>query len=229
MSRMIWVRHGESRANILKLLSCRKVDLPLTDKGRLQAEQTAAVLSRLPVSGVFASPLLRAVETAEIIAAPLRLPVTVLDNFIEVQLGELEDSGSRPESWRQYYETLAAWQAGAFELRFPGGEDACMVRRRLRAGIEHILAAGDPWGVKVIVGHAGIFTAGLPELCRGQDVSGYLAAELHNCAIGELEMARRPEGWAGRVLRWADTSHLSGKAARQASVSMNAIAPGRAG
>jgi probable phosphoglycerate mutase len=229
MSRLLWVRHGESQANILKLLSSSKVDLPLTDKGRLQAEQTAAALSRLPVSGVYASPLLRAVQTAGIIAAPLRLPVRVLDNFKEVQVGELEDLGSRPEGWRRYYEILAAWQAGALELSFPGGEDALKVRRRLRAGIEGILAGGDPQGMNVIVGHAGVFTAGLPDLCPAQDLTGYLAAELHNCAVGELELARGPEGWAGRVLRWADTSHLSGRAARQASVSMSAITSGLAG
>jgi probable phosphoglycerate mutase len=229
MSRLLWVRHGESQANILKLLSCSKVDLPLTEKGCLQAEQTAAALSRLPVAGVYASPLLRAVQTAEIIAAPLRLPVRVLDNFKEVQVGELEDLGSRPAGWRRYYEILAAWQAGALELSFPGGEAAYDVRKRLRAGIERILAGGDPQGMKIIVGHAGVFTAGLPELCPAQDVSGYLSAELHNCAVGELELARGPQGWAGRVLRWADTSHLSGKAARQASVSLSAIASRQAG
>jgi broad specificity phosphatase PhoE len=38
MTRVYLVRHGENKANITKEFSSRKVDYPLTPKGRLQAE-----------------------------------------------------------------------------------------------------------------------------------------------------------------------------------------------
>src|SRR5579872_6100860 len=85
------VRHGENLANITKEFSYKLVDYPLTPKGVLQAEQTAAFfLNTIPLMAAFASPLKRARETAEIIARAQNLSVTVLEEFREVNVGDME-------------------------------------------------------------------------------------------------------------------------------------------
>lgn len=77
-----FVRHGEvhNPANVVY------ADLPgfdLSDLGRRQAEAAAERLADCPVVGVWASPLLRALRTAEPIAAAHRLPVRVDDGLVE--------------------------------------------------------------------------------------------------------------------------------------------------
>ncbi|MGH2510245.1 MAG: histidine phosphatase family protein, partial [Ktedonobacteraceae bacterium] len=84
------VRHGENPANITHEFSYKLIDYPLTPKGVLQATQTAEFLKGTPIDAIYSSPLKRAHETAHIIAAPHQLPVTVIEGFREVNVGELE-------------------------------------------------------------------------------------------------------------------------------------------
>ena len=63
------VRHGQSRANVERVFSNGRVDLPLTDEGREQARRAARWLGGRGIRHVFSAPLLRARETAGILAA----------------------------------------------------------------------------------------------------------------------------------------------------------------
>jgi probable phosphoglycerate mutase len=67
-------RHGETDWNRSGTLQ-GWIDIPLNEQGRQQAEEMASVLAWKGFSRIWSSPLLRASETAEIIAANLRLPV----------------------------------------------------------------------------------------------------------------------------------------------------------
>src|SRR6266849_4142833 len=85
------VRHGENQANVTKEFSYKLVDYPLNAKGVQQAEQTAAYFQRaIPLDAAFASPLKRASQTGEIIARAQNLPLTVMEEFREVNVGEFE-------------------------------------------------------------------------------------------------------------------------------------------
>jgi broad specificity phosphatase PhoE len=61
------IRHGENKANITREFSCKTVDYPLTEKGKIQAKQTAEALANLKMDKIVSSPLLRAKQTAEAI------------------------------------------------------------------------------------------------------------------------------------------------------------------
>lgn len=67
MSRLFYVRHGESEANEKNIFAGGLNDSPLTEKGRIQAVQAAKSLPK-DIRYVISSPLSRAKETAEIIA-----------------------------------------------------------------------------------------------------------------------------------------------------------------
>lgn len=122
MNRLLLVRHGENRANLTKEFSHRLVDYPLTAKGRLQAEQTAAYLRGYPVTQVFTSPLKRARETAQLIAAGMGASVSVLEPFRELNVGTLEAAPPSTASWRLHDDIVRAWADGDADARFPEGE-----------------------------------------------------------------------------------------------------------
>ena len=72
MTVLFLVRHGENVANITKEFSHRLVDYDLTDKGRLQASQTAdyfrSLSKNVSIDAMYSSPLKRAMQTADIVS-----------------------------------------------------------------------------------------------------------------------------------------------------------------
>jgi hypothetical protein len=63
-----------------------------------------------------------------------------------------------------------------------------------------------------LVGHAGIFTATLKDLCPGLDLNWLMNAEYYNCAITELEVGSVDGRLQGRLLDWANHGHLGEEA-----------------
>ena len=140
MNTLYLVRHGENLANITKEFSCRKVDYPLTEKGRLQSELTARYFSAVPLDAVISSPLLRARQTAEPIARAHGLSVTVVEDFREVNVGTLEDSPPDEAAWNIYHAVSRDWAAGVRDTAFPGGENWHSLHARMRRGLESVFA-----------------------------------------------------------------------------------------
>lgn len=69
------IRHGESVLNKQGRHQGWIARNPLTEKGRLQAKETAEKLKNKGIDLIFASPLLRTKQTAKIIAESLKLSV----------------------------------------------------------------------------------------------------------------------------------------------------------
>lgn len=87
----IFVRHGQSQANANGVVN--DGDSPLTALGVEQAKETARALRSLRFEAIVCSPLLRARQTAEIIANELgfhRVHITVISELRERGLGLLE-------------------------------------------------------------------------------------------------------------------------------------------
>src|SRR5207247_8662168 len=72
--RLLLVRHAESQGNLERRLQGRR-EFPLTMRGVAQAHALAERLVSLPLSAVYSSPVGRAVQTAEVIAAEACLDV----------------------------------------------------------------------------------------------------------------------------------------------------------
>jgi ribonuclease H / adenosylcobalamin/alpha-ribazole phosphatase len=89
MGKLILIRHGESEANREKFFA--QDDTPLTDLGSRQALEAAAhIAARFRPAAVISSTLLRARQTAEIVAAELGLPVEVIPGLEECDFGFLK-------------------------------------------------------------------------------------------------------------------------------------------
>ncbi|MGQ9675893.1 MAG: histidine phosphatase family protein [Chloroflexota bacterium] len=206
------VRHGENRANITKEFSHRLVDYPLTPKGILQAQQTAVFFRDKDIHEIYSSPLKRARQTAEIIAVELKLPVTVVEDFREINVGDLEGKPPTAENWSFFFSIVESWFSGTYDVRFPGGEDYYGLWHRMRAGIEQIVA--DKTGRNIIiVGHGGAFIVATRELCSESDMSRLRGGENHNCSITQIAAALREGRLVGHLIEWASHAHLTGAAA----------------
>ena len=95
---------------------------------------------------------------------------------------------------------------------FPEGENYHMLLERMRSGVEQILRDQD--GKKtIIVGHGGIFTFTLKDICGNVDLAVLIASYGHNCSITEIEMHAVDGQLDGVLKRWAAFDHLSGAAA----------------
>ena len=86
MTKLYIVRHGQSQANANGILQGSKVDTPLTQTGIKQALATKEALSDVSFSKVVASPLLRAAQTATIIAGADRT-ITFDPRLVEYDYG----------------------------------------------------------------------------------------------------------------------------------------------
>ena len=215
MNRLILVRHGENRANLAKEFSHHLIDYPLTAKGRLQAEQTAAYLRDYPVKQVFSSPLIRAKETAEIIAATTGGSVQLLENFRELDVGRLEAEPPSAANWQLHNEIVRSWALGDVETRFPGGENYLELLERVRSGYRSIHADRDGETL-VLVAHGGSLSLPLLALIDGPGRELLRSVTHHNCAVSELDVsqAATPGGAPTfKLVRWASAGHLHGEAA----------------
>jgi broad specificity phosphatase PhoE len=209
MNRVYLVRHGENPANLTKEFSCRKVDYSLTEKGRLQAAQTADYFAGRKIDELFSSPLKRAMETAREIALKTGKPFAVLEEFREIDVGDIEDIPPDRGSWVLYGKVVKEWLAGNSDCSFPNGENRTMLLERFRRGIRKAVEGKDGKRI-VIVGHGGIFTTGVADLCGIEDQRGFLSIESYNCSISELEVDIGEKGLEAKLNAWGDIGHLSG-------------------
>jgi broad specificity phosphatase PhoE len=203
---LILVRHGETEFNRADVFRGR-TDLPLNDRGRLQARAAADYLLIPPISAFYSSPLLRAMETAEEIAAPHRGRVEPVDSFIDIDYGQWSGKsvGEIKGSWPREF---AMWASDPERAIFPDGESMVEVRERLREGIDWL--AGNHDGRVLLVGHK-LVNRVILCIILGLPTSGIWRVEQSNGAINVISNGER--GWM--IQRMNDTSHLEGIASAE--------------
>ncbi len=198
---LVLVRHGETEYNRADVFRGR-VDLPLNERGRMQARAAAAYLSGLRFEAFYSSPLKRALETAAAIAEPHGGAVRTLEHFNDVDYGEW--SGKSVDEVRAGWpEIFELWVNDPQKVVFPGGESLAYVRERLQAGLEDL--AGEHVGTVLLVAHK-LINRLIVCICLGLPTEGFSRVNQSNGAINLI--ARGERGWMLRRLN--DVSHLKG-------------------
>jgi len=147
-TRLVLVRHGSTQHSAARRFSGRN-DLPLDDAGR----QQAAGLARRAfgtVDAIISSPLPRAVQTAEAIAATAKVPVEIVDDFVETDFGVWEGL-TFAEAAEVDGPLLREWQ-GRVDIAPPGGETFAAVGKRVERARDAVVAA-HPDATVVVVTH----------------------------------------------------------------------------
>jgi ribonuclease H / adenosylcobalamin/alpha-ribazole phosphatase len=151
-TRLVLVRHGQTTLTAAKRFSGSDVDgPPLDDAGREQAAQAGSALAGGEIAAVVTSPLLRARETAQIVAARLGTGVSVDEGWRECAFGTWEGL-TFAEVGERYPAELAAWLS-SIEAAPPGGEPLDAMERRVAEARDRVLARY-PGQAVVVVTHS---------------------------------------------------------------------------
>jgi len=135
------VRHGATDENLARpyRLQGQRVDPPLNELGREQAARAAAVLRQRPIRHAFASPLRRAIQTAELIAAEHGIEVRTLAEITECDVGRWEGL-TWDEARRRDPEAFGRFMADPAAYPYAGGESFQQVRDRAVPKLMQIMA-----------------------------------------------------------------------------------------
>lgn len=153
-----FIRHGQTDWNRDGLLQGSS-DIPLNDTGREQAQDALMTLRSLPWDAVVSSPLLRARETATIIADGLGIPLgAAYPGLVERDYGQLEGTSSAA--------AIERWPT----RDYPGAETLAAVAARGAAALD-LVAADFPDGSVLVVCHGTIIRYTLARLA-GRPVPG---------------------------------------------------------
>ncbi len=120
MSRLLLVRHGDTKSNSREKF-WGKTDVELSAAGIEQAERLRDRLAAEKIDAIYTSSLQRASVTAEIIAARHQVAVTVCAELCEIDFGEIEGLAFN-ELGQRYPELTKSWLARNPDLQYPGGE-----------------------------------------------------------------------------------------------------------
>src|SRR5438552_10216844 len=126
-----FLRHGE-HGLLGKVLAGRMPGVGMTERGRAEIASQAERLAREKIAAIYASPLQRTRESAEIVSARLGLPIEFRADLLELDFGEWTgatfDSIRADPRWQ-------AWSTQRSLAVIPGGESMRAVQQRIVAAM----------------------------------------------------------------------------------------------
>ncbi len=161
----------------------------LTPAGREQARALGERLAAFLPSVILCSESSRAVQTAEIAAAALTVPVEVRRGLEEYDVGAMKGLPYDPEVFEP---VLADWRDGRLASSVPGGEDGNTAAARVFTVLEGATSRF-PGQTVVAVSHGGVINAVLGSVSAPDNTLPDGALELPPCGI--VELTRSNEAW----------------------------------
>jgi probable phosphomutase (TIGR03848 family) len=202
MTRLLLVRHAHNPYLDTRRLAGRLPGVHLTEKGRTQAEALAGRLAPLQIAAIYSSPMERAIETGQPVAASHGLEIQILPEVNESDCGEWTGRTIEELATTDIWPKMQTYPSGT---PHPGGEGITAVQERMVRGINAICAA-HPDGLVVVVSHADPIKAALAHY-TGLHIDLFQRLVVDPASVSEL--AFTPQG--PKLIRCNDTAHLSGK------------------
>ncbi len=204
MPKLILVRHGQTDYNFQRRYQ-GQTDNPLNETGLGQAEAVRRHLATFKFDAAYASNLIRAQRTAEIILQdhPSGLTPTPLPLLREASGGQFEGL-TWEEITAHFPEEAALWQANKIWHSPPGGETMTELVERVRQALDQIVTEqpGEDRNV-LVVAHGGIFGILLCYL-MGMDLNRIWQWRIDTCSVTILDLYKE-----GAILSlFNDTAHL---------------------
>ncbi len=187
---VLLTRHGHTDRSEPEQYLGQRVHASLTERGRRDAEALANRLEPVPIDRIISSPLGRAVETAQILAARVHVDVETDERMTELDYGvweglQVEEIDARFPGERQLYNANPATHPVG------GGESGLAVAARVGAFMEELIG----WWLAeradrtcILVGHS--------------SVNRVLLAQVLGVPLADYRR-RFKQDWANlTVLRW---------------------------
>jgi broad specificity phosphatase PhoE len=139
MTPILMARHGETTYNAERRFQGHSPRAVLTERGREEARGLAEQAAGEGLVALYTSPLVRARETAAIVAERVGLEPVVDERFAETETGEWTDV--------RYDDVdpalFEAWRHAGDGFRYPGGESLNEQQERVIAGLVDVTQRGD--------------------------------------------------------------------------------------
>ena len=197
------IRHGQTDWNLQGRWQ-GKADIPLNDAGRAQAQRLAGYLHRRRIrfDSIYNSDLLRAWETATVIAERLDVAPTPLPALREIDVGAWSGL-TRDEVQTRFHDLWERLRSGEDVPRGGSGETFGQLYDRVIGAVEQLMHKR-PGQTIALVTHGGPARALLLHAAR--DKVGALPRPLHISNTSLSVIACVANDW--RILMVNDTSHL---------------------
>lgn len=153
MTTLLLVRHGVTATTGHRLGG--RTQAELNDAGRAQARAAGARIASLPVRAVYASPLARTWQTAELVGEAVGRQPVACDGLLEVDYGRWTDRSLKSVARTKMWPVV---QARPSLAAFPDGETIRRAQLRAADAVEELVARHRR-GVVVAVSHADIIKA----------------------------------------------------------------------
>lgn len=206
-TRLVLIRHGESRATVERFIGGARSCTGLTDHGRSQVERLRDRLVKghdLEATALYSSNFPRAMETANIIAPAVgSLPVIVDHGWGEHDPG-IECDGM---SYREFVDRFGEprWDGDPHDVTYPGGETVAQFHDRVVDALKRSVRQHEG-GTIVVSCHGGVVDAVLRHALRMNPTGGFELSTV-NTSLTEL---MHVQGSTWRLIRYNDASHLAG-------------------
>lgn len=200
---LILVRHGHVEGIHPERFRGR-IDLPLTELGRKQAKVTAEFIgSQWPAAAIYASPLVRCLDTAKAIGDAQGVSVQPLPLLIDIDYGKWQGR-TRDEVKANEPEQFKAWMEQPHLTVIDEAETLQDVQARLARALDQIRRVHREDTV-IAVGHDSTNRVFLT-LALDLPLSRYWHLQQDPCAINVLQF----DADGCRVVAVNGTAHLSG-------------------
>lgn len=168
-TRIFLVRHGATELSAEDRFA-GAINPELSDEGVFQAGRLAERLSTDRIAAVYASPLVRTIQTAKILAAPHQLTVNLRDGLREIDHGHWEGL-RRSDVEAQFPDEYSAWDEDPFTFAPLGGETGVSVIARALPVLREIVSLHRGENV-IVVSHKATIRLMISSLL-GFDTRGY--------------------------------------------------------
>lgn len=200
LTKIIFVRHGQTSWNDSGMYQGH-TDIPLNEIGFEQAAKAGQRLRDEKVTAIYSSDLLRAKQTAQVIAREHKLPVTVMPEFREINFGIWEGKTYK-EIKELYPEMLNIWLSKPQELKIPKGETFQEMLTRSWQGLKELLTKHKDETI-IIVAHGGTIAVLVCHIL-GMDLNNLWKVKQGNTGITIVEFVED----RGFLTLFNDTYHL---------------------
>ncbi len=206
MTRLVLVRHGESRATVERFVGGPRSCTGLTDYGRAQAEALKSRLlleKNVAASAVFSSNFPRAIETASILSPAVgSLPLSIDPGWGEHDPGPDCDGMTYDDFIARFGQPR--WDGDPHDVVYPGGETIAQFHDRVMETLRRTVRNHEG-GTLVVSCHAGVIDAVMRHTLQMHQTGRFELSTI-NTSLTELVHV---QGSKWRLVRYNDASHLA--------------------
>jgi probable phosphoglycerate mutase len=138
LGQIIFLRHGQAKNNVERILAGRTKGIPLTETGIQQAQHTAELLEHMNISAIYSSPIQRAKHTAEIVGEHNSIDVKIDDRLIELDMGKFTGV-PYDEIFTSHGNVFMKFYNGELEIAHNGVETFSEVKKRVLGIVDHVI------------------------------------------------------------------------------------------